>query len=55
MSVEDLVSPAIITELKDTDMSIRGSTGKETSTLVRSPGDHVHRRSVKGKIKNFSP
>ena len=55
MGMEDLVRPAVVAELKDTDMPIGGSASKETAALMRGPGDHVHGRGVKGKIKHLGP
>lgn len=42
VGVEDLVSPAIVAELKNANMSVRGGASEETATFMRSPGDHVH-------------
>jgi hypothetical protein len=55
MSVEDLMSPAVVAELEDTHMPVRRSASKETSALVWSPGNHIHRGSVEGEIENFCP
>lgn len=55
MSVEDLMGPAVVAELEDTHMPVRRSAGKETSALVWSPGNHIHRGSVEGEIENFCP
>lgn len=55
MGVKDLMSPAIILELKNTDMAVGRSASKKASTLVRSPGDHVHRGCVEGEIKDLCP
>lgn len=55
MSMEDLVSPVVVTELEDADVAVRRRTGKETSTLMRSPCNHVHGRGVKGEIENLCP
>lgn len=37
MSMESLMSPVVVTELKDADMPVGGSTGKKTPALVGSP------------------
>lgn len=55
MSVEDLVSPAVVAELKDADLAVRRRAGKEASALVRGPRDHVHGGSVQGEIEHLSP
>lgn len=55
MSMEDLMGPAIVPELENADVAIRRCTGKETSTLMGSPCNHVHGRSVKGEIKDLCP
>lgn len=55
MSMEDLMSPVVVTELEDADVAVRRRTGKETSTLMRSPCNHVHGRGVKGEIEDLCP
>jgi hypothetical protein len=55
MSMEDLMSPAVVAELEHTHMPVRRSASKETSAFVWSPGNHIHRRSVEGEIENFCP
>ena len=55
MGVKDLMSPAIILELKYTNMAVGRSASKKAPTLVRSPGDHVHRGCVEGEIKDLCP
>lgn len=55
VGVEGLVGPSIVPELKDTDVTVGRSTGKEASALVRGPGYHVHRRGVKGEIEDLGP
>lgn len=55
MGMKDLVSPAVVTELEDTDVAVRRRAGKKTSALVRSPCNHIHGRSVKGEIENLCP
>lgn len=37
MSMEDLVSPAVVTELENTDVTVRRRASKKTSALMRSP------------------
>lgn len=53
--MENLVSPAVITELQNTNVAIRRSTRKHASALVGGPGDHVHGRSMERKVENFGP
>lgn len=55
MSMKDLMSPAIVLELKNTNMAVGRSTSKKASTLVRSPRDHIHRGCVEGEIKDLRP
>jgi hypothetical protein len=55
VGVERLVGPRIVPELKDADMTIGRSAGKEASALVRGPRYHVHRRGVKGEIEDLGP
>lgn len=40
--VEDLVGPAIVSELENADMPVRRGAGQETATLMRSPRNHIH-------------
>lgn len=55
MRVEDLVRPAVVTELQNANMAVGRCTGKQTATLMRSPRDHVHRCSVQREIKDLCP
>jgi hypothetical protein len=55
VGVEGLVSPVVVPELQDTDMTIGRSAGKKTSALVGGPRDHVHGGSVEGEIEDLSP
>jgi hypothetical protein len=55
VGVESLVSPGIVPELKNTDVTIGRGAGKETSALVRGPRYHVHRSGVKGEIEDLGP
>ena len=53
--MEGLVGPVVVTELEHADMAVGRSAGKKTSTLVGSPGNHIHRGRVKGEIEDLSP
>lgn len=53
--VEDLMGPAVVTELEDTDMAVGGCAGQETATLVRGPRDHVYGRRVQGEVEDLAP
>lgn len=55
VGMEALVGPVVVTELKRADMAVGRSTGKNTPTLMRSPGDHVHGGRVKGEIEDLGP
>jgi hypothetical protein len=55
VGVEGLMGPVVVTELEHTDMAIGGSASKETSTLMGSPGDHVHGSRVKGEVEDLGP
>lgn len=55
VGVEGLVGPVVVTELEHTDMAIGRSTGKKTSALMGSPGDHIDGGRVKGEIKDLGP
>lgn len=49
------MGPGIVTELKDTNVTIGRSTGKKTPTLVRGPRYHIDGGSVEGEIKDLGP
>lgn len=55
MGMESLVGPVVVAELKNARMTVGGSAGKETATLMRSPGYHVDRSGVEGEIEDLSP
>lgn len=55
VSMESLVGPVVVAELKNARMTVGRSAGKETAALMRSPGYHVDRSGVKGEIEDLSP
>lgn len=55
MSVERLVGPGIVPELKDTNVTVRGGTGKKTPAFMGSPRYHVDGSSVEREIKDLGP
>jgi hypothetical protein len=55
VGVEGLVSPGIIPELKDTDVTVGRCASQEASALMRSPRYHVYGSGVKREIEDFGP
>jgi hypothetical protein len=49
------MGPVVVAELENTDMTIGGSTGKQTPGLMRSPRYHVDRSSVEREIEDLGP
>lgn len=55
VGMEDLVSPAVIAKLEDTDMAVGGGAGQKTATLMWGPRHHVDRGCVEGEIEDLGP
>lgn len=55
MRMEDLMRPAVITELKNAYIAVGRSTSKKTSGFMWRPRHHIHGGGVEREIENSTP
>lgn len=53
--MEDLVRPAVVAELENTDVAVRGGASQKTPAFMGSPGDDIDGCGMKGEIENLVP